>query len=196
MANLVGDHRQRRSSTCATSSGLRVSFSGRENVFRPRTVSANALCAVARVIDREEHLVGDGCGERCGSDAGVVRHCAASPPTRAREKLRQLLGDVPQVQEHVREGVVDLVRDAGRERAERREPIGLREARLDLAVLALDEQPIDGRDERVVVDGLLQVRLGVDRRGLGRRVRAEREHRDASRAPGRPSGRRGTASRP
>ena len=45
-------------------------------------------------------------------------------------------------------------------------------------MLALDEEPIDGRDQRVVVDRLLQIRLGVDRRGLGGGIGAEREDRD------------------
>ena len=87
---------------------------------------ADPLRPLARVLERPHHLAGRGAGPR------------------------QLLERVGEVREDEGERVVDLVRHAGRERAERRHAVGEEELRLERALLGDVLHHGDGVLERAV----------------------------------------------
>ena len=124
--------------TAPTSTGTRRSSPAREKIRRSRTI-ADALTAFLRVR------------ERVPAERKVLGALGA--------QLRELLLHQVEVRHDVRERVVDLVRDSGRERADGRQPIGLREARLERLALGDVAPHREDRGAALVVDR--------DRRELG-----------------------------
>ena len=114
------------SSTRRTSTGSRRSVSMRENDLRSWTMSAPARRPRA---------------PRAGA-------APISAPARRRPETSRISSI--EVEEHVRERVVDLVRDAGCQRAQRGEPIGLDELGLGAAQRLLRLEALLGAGERLL----------------------------------------------